>query len=410
MKIHWICLIVLFLLIPIIVFSGEYSIQPISPIDDGGETRLIQPDPRFKFKPAVPQNFCGDKSNGYWCDGQELVRCSSNQETLRNHCYYGCQQASPGEPDSCQIGDPSEYYVYPTSGNKNIGSGWKITCKLGCSWDSYRGHLAEDYVHYNAQGRNDSLDKPIYAIANGTVDAVYEDVGNYLDIIVIKHSLQHVTGPGDAILYSRYGHMIAEVSVGQHVSNGQRIGRLGDPVKFVPHLHIEVVNPSAHNKGPFCNGCQDLGVRMSPGYAGYDFYAPFEWYEIDDAITHNRFYKTSWLVVNSDGAEQALPCSTWDGDLNGCNAHGYGSTRDCAYYLCSDACRPRGTSNCQAGCQEYCNGGPEDLPCSTYDGDVNACDAHGYGPTQDCAYYFCFDTCRPRGTSNCRAGCSGDCF
>ncbi len=53
--------------------------------------------------------------------------------------------------------------------------------------------------------------------------------------------------------------------------------------------------------------------------------------------------------------EDSQPCSTWDGDINACNAHGYGHTQDCAYYTCSGACRPRGTSNCQAGCQEYCN-------------------------------------------------------
>ncbi|MEM9599219.1 MAG: hypothetical protein AAGD06_33430, partial [Acidobacteriota bacterium] len=63
----------------------------------------------------------------------------------------------------------------------------------------------------------------------------------------------------------------------------------------------------------------------------------------------------------------------------------------------------------QAGCSQYCNGTSADLPCSTWDGDLQGCDAHGWGTTQDCAYYFCSGKCRPRGTSNCQAGCSNYC-
>jgi hypothetical protein len=136
--------------------------------------------------------------------------------------------------------------------------------------------------------------------------------------------------------------------------------------------------------------------------------------------------------------EEQLPCATWDMDLEGCNRHGgnpfwkpawgdpnvYDDTQDCAYYTTSDKCRPRGTSNCMAGinsdCEEF---NDETFPCSTWDGDLNACNQHGGNPfwkppggdpnvdddTQDCAYYTTSDRCAARGTSNCAAGilCDG---
>jgi hypothetical protein len=108
--------------------------------------------------------------------------------------------------------------------------------------------------------------------------------------------------------------------------------------------------------------------------------------------------------------ESQLACSTWDGDVGGCDAHRSG-TQDCAYYFCSGKCRPRGTSNCEAGCSSYCGLVPnESSPCSSYDGaGPAACDAHQRGQTQDCAFYFCSSRCRARGTSNCEAGCGGSC-
>jgi hypothetical protein len=115
-------------------------------------------------------------------------------------------------------------------------------------------------------------------------------------------------------------------------------------------------------------------------------------------------------VTSDDGR----PCSTWDEDGVGCDDHGYGRTQDCAYYLCSGHCRARGTSNCEAGC----SGTPSDSTnycsinsqfCSTWDGSQPQCDDHAYTATQDCAYYWGSNKCKARGTSNCEAGISAAC-
>ncbi|HSP79860.1 MAG TPA: CHAP domain-containing protein [Myxococcaceae bacterium] len=85
-------------------------------------------------------------------------------------------------------------------------------------------------------------------------------------------------------------------------------------------------------------------------------------------------------------------CNAYNGNVDGCNAAG------CAYYLCSNQCHVPGTSNCDAGCSEFCTTG-----CRAYDGNVNGCNAAG------CAYYYCSNQCHPSGTSNCGAGCSEFC-
>lgn len=114
---------------------------------------------------------------------------------------------------------------------------------------------------------------------------------------------------------------------------------------------------------------------------------------------------------------EKLPCATWDKDLNGCDQHGLfdpdpsNDTQDCGYYVSSEKCRPRGTANCAAGLTWECNpSNSETFFCSTWDGDIPGCDLHGlFDPnpgddTQDCAYYVTSGRCSGRGTSNCAAG------
>lgn len=162
------------------------------------------------------------------------------------------------------------------------------------------------------------------------------------------------------------------------------------------HVHMEVYTNSATN-----GSCYYVG-------AGRTGLGPWGRSSIVGVLGGNL--PGGGTVCESPTDESQLACSTWDADLGGCDAHGgfrYGP-QDCAYYFCSNRCRARGTSNCEAGCTSYCNLAPS--PCSTWDGNVTQCDQHGHGAYQDCAYYFCANRCRSRGTNNCEAGCSGDCW
>ncbi|MEM9455232.1 MAG: hypothetical protein AAGF11_13705 [Myxococcota bacterium] len=179
------------------------------------------------------------------------------------------------------------------------------------------------------------------------------------------------------------------------------------------HLHLELKNDNGFTESCWQNMCGDgeddedptdgimeipaWGTKSVIGFLGGS----------DDGDMCERF-----------DSEESMACATWDHDLEGCNIHGINDpnkeddTQDCAYYTTTEVCRPRGTSNCQAGIPWDC-GGSESDPCSRWDGDIGGCDLHGItdpnknDDTQDCAYYFISQRCMSRGTSNCMADCDG---
>lgn len=177
----------------------------------------------------------------------------------------------------------------------------------------------------------------------------------------------------------------------------QQAGYCYNPCWQGCHLHMELSNTLANTESCWQNMCEDAGLANPPA-----------WGE-DSVIGFVGGADQGDLCERFDDSE-SMACGVWDHDLAGCNAHGHGTTQDCAYYTTTDKCRPRGTSNCQAGIDWQC-GAPESEPCSNFDGNVGACDVHGYADpnkqddTQDCAYYFLSQRCMARGTSNCVADC-----
>jgi len=163
------------------------------------------------------------------------------------------------------------------------------------------------------------------------------------------------------------------------------------------HLHFELDNAAAATASCWQNMCGDSGLFDPPAWG------------VDSIIGMLGGSDKGDLCERFDD-DTSMACATWDHDLAGCDAHGHGTTQDCAYYTTTDKCRPRGTPNCQAGIGGDC-GVPESEPCSVFDSDLNACDLHGLldpdknDDTQDCAYYLQSNRCMPRGTSNCVADC-----
>ena len=110
-----------------------------------------------------------------------------------------------------------------------VDKGFYITSGFGPRWGA---------IHYGADfGRNGgSGGHPIYAIKSGTVTASgpASGFGRWINI-------DHPASTGGGL--SVYGHVIPEVTVGQVVREGQRIGRI-DPSSATnggvsPHLHLE---------------------------------------------------------------------------------------------------------------------------------------------------------------------------
>ncbi|MBQ8893966.1 MAG: peptidoglycan DD-metalloendopeptidase family protein [Clostridia bacterium] len=135
-----------------------------------------------------------------------------------------------------------ELYVgtkaYPSSYSSLAGSGAFIRPINGgytsCAYGGYRGHVGVDLTMSGAYG------KPIYASAGGTVIQAGWS-GGYGIMVKIRHSNGYETW---------YAHMSAKtVSVGDYVSQGQQIGRIGSTGNSTgPHLHFELrINGSPVN-------------------------------------------------------------------------------------------------------------------------------------------------------------------
>lgn len=212
----------------------------------------------------------------------------------------------------------------------------------------------------------------------------------------------------------RYAHLkTIAVSVGDYVHFGSEIGTVGgtgeNDATYSPHLHSVLYKNIYQTSGSARSGIENLSLGFSP------------------SATLNGGATIFAAAVQNDAfpyfqSEEDLPCTTWNGDKDACNAHsilfGGQYTQDCAYYYCSTLCLPRGTSNCQAECEDSCNyddadDSDESIPCHTWNGNKDACNEHsilfGDEYTRDCAYYTTNDKCRPRGTSNCLAGILGYC-
>lgn len=142
-----------------------------------------------------------------------------------------------------------ELYVgtkeYPTSYSSLAGSGAFIRPISGgyvsCAYGGYAGHKGVDLTMSGAYG------KAAYASAGGTVISAGWS-GGYGKLIKIRHSNGYVTW---------YAHLSSiNVSVGETVSQGQQIGRIGSTGNSTgPHLHFELrINGTAVNPMRYISG------------------------------------------------------------------------------------------------------------------------------------------------------------
>ena len=109
-----------------------------------------------------------------------------------------------------------------------VPKGFKVTSPYGPRWGTT--HWGTDY------GCGNNADKPVYAVKDGTVTRAGAASG-FGRWVTIDHPASN--GGGETV----YGHIIPEVTPGQKVREGQRIGRIdGNQATnggVVPHLHFE---------------------------------------------------------------------------------------------------------------------------------------------------------------------------
>lgn len=169
----------------------------------------------------------------------------------------------------------------------------------GMNLPAYGTHLGGDY--WSGSGCTD-LGQPVYAVADGVIVEIVDDLGSYLDVVVIEHD-----DPDAGLVYSMYGHIARDPALaeGQAVALRQPIGTIADVLAYFSpcHLHFELLAEVAFDEGPFCNGCEAAGYHVSPGYdrqmgvvAGFGPGGD-AWLEVVDAIDGNAWYLTDEFIT-----------------------------------------------------------------------------------------------------------------
>ncbi len=239
------------------------------------------------------------------------------------------------------------------------------------------------------------LGKTVYAVGPGTVLFAGNNGSGWGNQVIVEFA-------DNTSMAVRFAHLATvAVSDGDYVHFGSEVGTVGDSGgDWSPHLHLSVYrNIGPTQRSMLESGYTPTGANPCQGTPATNYAAQFE---LDGS------------PYSLHPGEEDLPCTVWNGDVVGCDAHsilwGGKVGQDCAYYWDSGLCLPRGTSNCRAHIESYCwdgdfwNDSDASLPCHYWDGDLQACDAQGWGASRDCAYYVTTNKCRPRGTNNCLAG------
>ena len=149
---------------------------------------------------------------------------------------------------------------------------YRYTSSYGVRFDPFNGGAA---MHAGLDMAG-SMGEPVYASASGTVDKAGR-LGGYGNMIELDH------GKG---IDTRYGHLSAIlVKPGQHVQQGQMIGRMGSTGRSTgTHLHFEVrVDGRAVNPRPYLDAsAYVLAVQGAVPTNGRQDFGPVQ---EDDTVT-----------------------------------------------------------------------------------------------------------------------------
>lgn len=175
---------------------------------------------------------------------------------------WGDDGPPPGEEAPDEI--PLDGELGTSSAELRAGERIELPFPCGQVWagQTRTGHSPQNSVDFN---RNNDIGDTVAAAASGTVTRV-ENLGNasYGRWIEIDH------GGG---LRTRYAHLESQaVRVGQSVSQGQRIGAVGNTGGSTgPHLHFEVrrdgiaIRPSFHGVGALFFGTRNYTSQNACG-------------------------------------------------------------------------------------------------------------------------------------------------
>jgi murein DD-endopeptidase MepM/ murein hydrolase activator NlpD len=222
--------------------------------------------------------------------------------------------AAPACRWSYPVGSAPESGPAPLANNHPVG---------GTNLPQYGRHLGGDF--WNGGGCA-ALGQPVRAAADGVVVEAIDDLGSYLDVVVIRHD-----DPEIGKVYTMYGHIAREAAVkkGAAVARGQQIGTIANVLAYFSpcHLHFEILSEESFASGPFCSGCQAAGYHVSPGYdqkrgitEGKHPVTGDPFIEVNDDVVSNRWYVTDPFLKR----RMTRPCGS-NGEDGGASSSGTSS-------------------------------------------------------------------------------------
>jgi hypothetical protein len=202
------------------------------------------------FAPVKPES---DAAAAVWKDSDSLIGGPVTTST-ESPVVIGPPLAGPGwaATDACCSPGPHRSAMNPVGGRINGSERFAIDWTKAKDGSLAEGDLTklEKWATYG---------EPLLAVADGTVVKVVSDMP---DIVpgVPPTGLKINEYPGNVVIigigdrvYASYAHMMrasATVKVGDKVSKGQVIGRLGNSGNtFAPHLHFQLQRTPAFLSG-----------------------------------------------------------------------------------------------------------------------------------------------------------------
>ena len=217
-------------------------------------------------KTATPTGSCTGKANGYWCDGSNLLLCNSGAVSSSKACSNGCQPMPAGTDDACKGG--------ASTGGLSLCQPFKPAKSVTCAFGCYSGHMGSDYAA--AEGT------PVYAPMSGEAVLVRKSIPGQTCSLSFGNYVKIANGSWSVIL----AHMGQDIPIqqGQMVKAGQLVGKVSNTGytmtlkggKWVcmqgggHHLHLELrqngtpVNAQSTSGVSWSTTCSDTAPASGP--------------------------------------------------------------------------------------------------------------------------------------------------
>ncbi len=180
--------------------------------------------------------------------------------------------SSPGGP----LNAPGKKLVAVSHFIKPIEDGYIISGWRFGETGAEGGHLGLDVFTKRGSGT------PVRAIADGEIALITTGVGDYIDVVVVRHRVETAVGPNfSEYIYSAATHvnMARGLYLGKSVKQGEELGTINNRLSGgQPHTHFVMYDHEYFLRGLQSPACRVSNGCPPRGYSGNNFGASTEFH------------------------------------------------------------------------------------------------------------------------------------